>query len=91
MKVRELIEKLSTVDPDADIWVGYKNLAGANTYASLDYMLTCDFSFIENDFYGTPGNIDIRLLKGKKDDDKIVYFGTEFDIIDRELSTSSKT
>ena len=78
MKVKELIEKLKQMDPDAEIWVGTHNDERIPTYGLLDYVYEFNFEELWVDLFPTPGDIDMRLIEGKNDKDKIIFLGTSF-------------
>ena len=78
MKVKELIEKLNQLDPEAEVWVATINDKGISTYGLLDHIMQDEFGMYWVDLMPTPGLIDERLIKDKKDEDNIVYLGTTF-------------
>ena len=82
MTAKELIEKLSKVAPDTEIVGGMFN-GRVNTYTMLDKMDVYSFDDILNDFYGTPGAFDDRLLKIRSKD--VVYLGSLFESTDKRV------
>ena len=82
MTAKELIEKLSQVAPDTEIVGGMFN-GRVNTYTMLDKMSVYSFDDIFNDFYGTPGAFDDRLLKIRSKD--VVYLGSFFESTDKRV------
>lgn len=77
MKVSDLISQLQNCDPNAEvitgIWNGY-----VKTYTILDSVRQYPYDAIYNDFYGTPGPFDDRLLH-LSDFGNVVYIGSAFD------------
>ncbi len=82
MTAKELIEQLSKVAPDTEIVGGMFN-GRVNTYTMLDKMSVYAFDDIFNDFYGTPGAFDDRLLKIRSKD--VVYLGSLFESTDKRV------
>ena len=82
MTAKELIEQLSKVAPDTEIVGGMFN-GRVNTYTMLDKMSVYSFDDIFNDFYGTPGAFDDRLLKIRSKD--VVYLGSLFESTDKRV------
>ena len=82
MTAKELIEQLSKVAPDTEIVGGMFN-GRVNTYTMLDKMDVYSFDDIFNDFYGTPGAFDDRLLKIRSKD--VVYLGSLFESTDKRV------
>ena len=82
MTAKELIEQLSKVAPDTEIVGGIFN-GRVNTYTMLDKMSVYTFDDIFNDFYGTPGAFDDRLLKIRSKD--VVYLGSLFESTDKRV------
>jgi hypothetical protein len=82
MTAKELIKKLSQVSPDSEIVGGMFN-GRVNTYTMLDKMDVYSFDDIFNDFYGTPGAFDDRLLKIRSKD--VVYLGSLFESTDKRV------
>ena len=82
MTAKELIERLSQVSPDTEIVGGMFN-GRVNTYTMLDKMSVYSFDDILNDFYGTPGAFDDRLLKIRSKD--VVYLGSFFESTDKRV------
>ena len=78
MKVKELIEQLKNMNPEAEIWVSTHNDKRIPTNGLLDYVYDFNFEELWVDLFPTPGDIDMRLIKGKNDKDKIVFLGTSF-------------
>lgn len=71
---RELIEELKK-NPNAPVlcgaWNGY-----VETYAGVDYVHRFKMEELQNDFYGTPGRMDKRVLTGKSEE--VFYIGSLF-------------
>lgn len=82
MTAKELIEQLSKVAPDTEIVGGMFN-GRVNTYTMLDKMSVYAFDDILNDFYGTPGAFDDKLLKIRSKD--VVYLGSLFESTDKRV------
>jgi hypothetical protein len=82
MTAKELIEQLSKVAPDTEIVGGMFN-GRVNTYTMLDKMSVYSFDDIFNDFYGTPGAFDDKLLKIRSKD--VVYLGSLFESTDKRV------
>lgn len=82
MTAKELIEQLSKVAPDTEIVGGMFN-GRVKTYTMLDKMDVYSFDDIFNDFYGTPGAFDDRLLKIRSKD--VVYLGSLFESTDKRV------
>ncbi|MBQ7708797.1 MAG: hypothetical protein IJT74_02610 [Bacteroidales bacterium] len=76
MTAKDLIEQLSRVAPDTEIVGGMWN-GRTNTYTVLDELHVFGFDDIYNDFYGTPGAFDDKLLDIRSKD--VVYLGSLFD------------
>lgn len=80
MKVKELIDKLYKVDPNSEAICGVYN-GFVNTYGVVDHIWEAIYEeSVYNDLFGTPGQIDGRLMDKelKKDNHKIVYIGSDF-------------
>ena len=76
MTAKELIEQLSKVAPETEIVGGMFN-GRTNTYTVLDELHVFEFDDIYNDFYGTPGAFDDKLLDIKSKD--VVFLGSLFE------------
>ena len=76
MTAKELIEQLSKVAPDTEIVGGMFN-GRTNTYTVLDELHVFGFDDIYNDFFGTPGAFDDKLMTIKSKD--VVYLGSMFE------------
>ena len=76
MTAKELIEQLSKVAPETEIVGGMWN-GRTNTYTVLDELHVFEFDEIYNDFYGTPGAFDDKLMTIRSKD--VVYLGSLFD------------
>jgi hypothetical protein len=80
MKVKELIEKLKKTDPNSEAICGVYN-GFVDTYGIVDYIWEDIYDHsVYNDLYGTPGQIDGRLMDKelRKDNQKVVYIGSDF-------------
>ena len=82
MTAKDLIEQLSRVAPDTEIVGGMWN-GRTNTYTVLDELHVFGFDDIYNDFYGTPGAFDDKLLDIKSKD--VVYLGSLFESLDQRV------
>ena len=82
MTAKELIEQLSKVVPDTEIVEGMFN-GRTNTYTVLDESHVFGFDDIYNDFFGTPGAFDDKLMTIKSKD--VVYLGSLFDSCDERV------
>ena len=76
MKASELIDKLSKVSPDTEVIGGVWN-GKVDTYTVLDTTLDMPYDSVYADFFGTPGEFDVRLLDIKSKD--VIYLGSTFD------------
>ena len=74
MKAKEVIAELKK-DPDAEVWCGAWN-GYADTYATVDHVYKFGYDQVSNDFFGTPGRMDKRILKGSNSD--IFFIGSLF-------------
>lgn len=80
MKVKELIEKLKNTDPNSEVICGVNN-GFVDTYGVVDHIWEDIYDHsVYNDLYGTPGQIDGRLMDKelREDDKKVVYIGSDF-------------
>lgn len=80
MKNRELLSLLNQFDLDSTIICGVYN-GFTDTYGVVDYTWEDYYDrTIYNDLYGTPGQIDKRLLDKelRNPNSKIIYLGSEF-------------
>ena len=82
MTAKDLIEQLSKVEPETEIVGGVYN-GRTNTYTVLDELHVFEFDDIYNDFYGTPGAFDDKLMTIKSKD--VVYLGSLFDSTDKRV------
>ena len=82
MTAKELIEQLSQVAPDTEIVGGMFN-GRTNTYTVLDELHVFGFDDIYNDFFGTPGAFDDKLMTIKSKD--VVYLGSLFESLDKRV------
>ena len=82
MTAKDLIAKLSQVDPDTEIIGGTWN-GRTNTYTVLDELHVFEYDEIYNDFYGTPGAFDDKLMTIKSKD--VVYLGSLFDSLNKRV------
>lgn len=60
------------------MWNGH-----TNTYTVLDELHVFQFDEIYNDFFGTPGAFDDKLMTTKSKD--VVYLGSLFDSLNKRL------
>ncbi len=81
MTAKELIEKLSQVDPDTEIVGGMWN-GRVETYTILDDFRVFRYDDIYPDFYGTPGAFDRKLLDIQSKN--VVYLGSIFEVQDQQ-------
>ena len=82
MTAKDLIEQLSKVAPDTEIVGGMFN-GRTDTYMVLDYLHVVGFDDIYNDFFGTPGAFDDKLMTIRSKD--VVYLGSLFDSTDKRV------
>ena len=82
MTAKDLIEKLSQVDPDTEIIGGTWN-GRTNTYTELDEFLVFLYDQVYADFFGTPGAFDDKLMTIKSKN--VVYLGSSFDSLDKRV------
>ena len=82
MTAKELIEQLSKVAPETEIVGGMWN-GRTNTYTVLDELHVFEFDDIYNDFFGTPGAFDDKLMTITSKD--VVYLGSLFDSLDNRV------
>ena len=82
MTAKDLIDKLSQVDPDTEIIGGMFN-GRTNTYTVLDELHVFLYDQVYADFYGTPGAFDDKLMDIKSKD--VVYLGSLFDSLDERV------
>lgn len=75
MKNKVLIKKLQELDHEAQIICGVHN-GQADTYALADHIFEAPFEDLFNDLFGTPGQIDNRLLRKRLKN--IIYIGSTF-------------
>lgn len=81
MRVSELIKELQKQNPEAEVWLPNVNELGIPGYCVLDQIMSFKFGQVESDVFDNPGEIDIRLLKGKNEDDPIVYLGSIYEFM----------
>ena len=80
MKVKELIDKLKKTDPNSETICGVYN-GFTDTYGVVDHVWEDIYDHsVYNDLYGTPGQIDDRLLNKelRENNHKVVYIGSDF-------------
>lgn len=82
MTAKDLIQQLSKVAPETEIVGGMFN-GRTDTYTVLDELHVFGFDDIYNDFYGTPGAFDDKLMTIKSKD--VVYLGSLFDSTDKRV------
>ena len=82
MTAKELIEQLSKVAPDTEIVGGTFN-GRVNTYMVFDKLHVFPYDQIYNDFFGTPGAFDDKLMTIKSE--KVVYLGSFFESTNKRV------
>ena len=82
MTAKELIEQLSKVAPDTEIVGGMFN-GRVETYTVLDELHVFFYDDIYNDFFGTPGAFDDKLMTIKSE--KVVYLGSMFESTNKRV------
>ena len=82
MTAKDLIDKLSQVDPDTEIIGGMFN-GRTNTYTVLDELHVFFYDQVYADFFGTPGAFDDKLMTIKSKN--VVYLGSLFDSLDERV------
>lgn len=82
MTAKDLIAKLSQVDPDTEIIGGMFN-GRTNTYTVLDELHVFLYDQVYADFYGTPGAFDDKLMTIKSKN--VVYLGSLFESLDERV------
>ena len=80
MTTKELIDQLSKVEPDTEIISGTWN-GRVDTYTVLDELHVFQYDQIYNDFFGTPGAFDDKLMTIKSEN--VVYLGSLFERLDK--------
>ena len=78
MKVKELIERLQNMNPEAEIWVSTHNKANTATYGLMDQIFEFNFENLWPDLQNTFSDIDDRLIEDKQEKDKIIFLATSF-------------
>ena len=82
MTANELIEQLSKVAPETEIIGGMWN-GRVETYTVLDELHVFLYDEIFNDFFGTPGAFDDKLMKIRSKE--VVYLGSMFESLDKRV------
>ena len=82
MTAKELIAKLSQVDPDTEVIGGMWN-GRINTYTVMDELHVFEYDDIYNDFFGTLGAFDDKLMTIKSK--SVVYLGSLFESCDKRV------
>ena len=82
MTAKDLIEQLSELEPDTVIVGGMWN-GRVETYTMLDELHVFQFDDIYNDFFGTPGAFDDKLMCIKSK--SVVYLGSLFEGRDKKV------
>ena len=82
MTAKDLIDKLSQVDPDTEIIGGMFN-GRTNTYTVLDELHVFFHDQVYADFFGTPGAFDDKLMTIKSKN--VVYLGSLFESLDKQV------
>ena len=75
MTAKELIEKLSEVEPDTEIIGGTWN-GRVDTYTVIDRLRVFLYDQVYADFFGTLGAFDGRLMSIKSK--QVAYLGSQF-------------
>ena len=84
MTAKELIEQLSKVEPETEIVGGMFN-GRVETYTVLDKLQVFLYDQIYNDFFGTPGAFDDKLMAIRSK--KVVYLGSLFEGQDKRVQS----
>lgn len=82
MTAKDLIDQLSELEPDTEIVGGMWN-GRVETYTMLDDLHVFQFDEIYNDFFGTPGAFDDKLMRIKSK--SVVYLGSLFEGRDKKV------
>lgn len=82
MTAKELIGQLSKVAPETEIVWGMFN-GRTNTYTVLDELHVFRYDDIYNDFFGTPGAFDDKLMTIRSKD--VVYLGSMFESTNKRV------
>ena len=82
MTAKELIERLTEVAPETEIVGGMFN-GRTETYTVFDSADVLAYDDIYNDFFGTPGAFDDKLLKIRSKE--VVYIGSLFERFDEQV------
>ena len=82
MKVKDLIAQLQKSDPEADVITGFWN-GHVSTYCMIDSAWEAEYGNIENDFFGTPGAVDLDVVCSKTKN--VVYLGASFPDKDKRV------
>lgn len=76
MKTKELIEFLEKY-PESEVW-GTSWNGYVETYSVIDRVISAKYGEFRNDFFGTPGRMDKRVLQNHNEEDDIVLIGSRF-------------
>ena len=87
MTVKELIDRLSPLDPDAEVVGGVWN-GRVDTYTVFDEVHVYPYDQISADFYGTPGAFDEKLLHIHSQN--VVYLGSLFGSLNDQVSADRR-
>ena len=82
MTAKELIGRLTEVAPETEIVGGMFN-GRTETYTVFDSADVLAYDDIYNDFFGTPGAFDDKLLKIRSKE--VVYIGSLFERFDEQV------
>lgn len=82
MTAKEMTEQLSKVAPDTEIVGGMWN-GRVDTYTMLDKLHVFQYDELYNDFFGTPGAFDDKLMTIKSRD--VIYLGSLFESQDNRV------
>ncbi len=82
MTAKELIDKLSGTDPDAEVIGGLWN-GRVDTYTVFDHANVLLYDRIYSDLFGTPGAIDDKMMGIRSK--MVVYLGSLFESTDKRV------
>ena len=79
MKAKDLIQILQNMNQDADIVIPALNNKGISTYALVDDAFETTVSNVWTDMQHTPGDVDMRIAKGKADEDNVIIISSFYE------------